>query len=168
MFLIPHYNNLLVGSVVAVVIVVEITPPSLPGMHPTTGWLLCQKMRSTLSLPSVSSAVGVFVVDVLGRARARLGVAQVGPGFWLVQVGRVRPGALSGRVGSDRVGLTQVGSGQVGPGSELWVGPGFGSGRGRVRSGSLGWAWLPVCQVGPGFGLGRARAGSGWRTMWWM
>ena len=25
-------------------------PPSLPRMHPTTGWLLCQKMRSTFSL----------------------------------------------------------------------------------------------------------------------
>ena len=34
-------------------------PPSLPGMHPTTGWLLCQKMRSSLSLPlgSLSSSL---------------------------------------------------------------------------------------------------------------
>jgi hypothetical protein len=28
--------------VVAVIIVVEIIPPSLTGMHLTTGWLLCQ------------------------------------------------------------------------------------------------------------------------------
>ena len=30
------------------------SPPSLPGMHPTTGWLLCQKMRLSMSSPLVS------------------------------------------------------------------------------------------------------------------
>ena len=39
--------------------------PLLPGMHPTTGWLLCQKMRSTLSSRSLRHLRWVFAVIVV-------------------------------------------------------------------------------------------------------
>ena len=41
------------------------SPPSLPGMHLTTGWLLCQKMRSSLFLPLVSSLLSSFTAVIV-------------------------------------------------------------------------------------------------------
>ena len=38
------------------------TTHSLPGMHRSTGWLLCQKMRSSLSSQFVSSSLSSFIV----------------------------------------------------------------------------------------------------------
>ena len=58
-------SHLVFVVIVAVVIIVKITPPSLPGMHPTTGWLLCQKMRSLKSLPLVSLSLSLFIVVIV-------------------------------------------------------------------------------------------------------
>ena len=62
---------------VVVVLIVEITPPSLLGMHPTTSWVLCQKMRSSLSLPLGSSSPSLSTTSSLSLSTLLLSVVVV-------------------------------------------------------------------------------------------